>query len=167
MIFVFRALPFDCRCHSVKVTLKRKRTSTARASSHMKDLDHGSNTDLHRTAGTLLSHVKNNKCHKKSAKRGKIANPNKTKKSTFSTGCSTHSDNTSSVECPHLPPELWLKVFQSVVRNAGPLPFLCRYKILKVIIPYLFKKKKKWPNNITTVVHILFLYFYNVKSTVA
>ncbi|XP_025114351.1 F-box/LRR-repeat protein 6-like isoform X2 [Pomacea canaliculata] len=114
------------KCHSVKVTLKRKRTSTARTSSHMKDLDHGSNTDLHRTAGTLLSHVKNNKCHKKSAKRGKIANPNKTKKSTFSTGCSTHSDNTSSVECPHLPPELWLKVFQSVVRNAGPLPFLCR-----------------------------------------
>lgn len=32
--------------------------------------------------------------------------------------------NASSVK--HLPPELWLKIFQAVLYDSGPLPFLCR-----------------------------------------
>lgn len=33
----------------------------------------------------------------------------------------------TATELPPLPTELWLHIFQDVVKIAGPLPFLCRY----------------------------------------
>ncbi|XP_060065799.1 F-box/LRR-repeat protein 6-like [Ylistrum balloti] len=57
---------------------------------------------------------------KKSSKRVKSSSSAKAHPSDAS------AENVLGVNCPNLPSEIWLKIFQDVVNTSGPLPFLCR-----------------------------------------